>query len=231
VGASQSAGPSEAERARTVLASAASAEVTWLDPAVGLPVEPEARVGDQFVLQESRSESVPWRPVLVEIADAAPLPMPDRIRARLRVGGYAVVDDAAGQVLRICPRGVLLEQSGMWTNVPVAEFGVAVPDPLAAHEGSILSHLDKSHARFVESLTALLEPEHLQGVVRVWPAQLDRHGIVLRLQRLRRCRDIRIPFPTPARSTEEIRAGLHALEIQASRRRVTCRPMDRRGSS
>lgn len=229
--ASQSAGPSAAERARTVLASAVSAEVTWLDPAVGGAVESATRVGDRYVLQEPGSDTVPGRPVLVEIADAAPLPMPDRIRARLRIGGYAVVDDVAGQVLRICPRGVLLEQSGMWASIPVAEFCAAEPDPLAAHEGSILSHLDSSHARFVESLTALVEPEHLQGVVRVWPVQLDRHGIVLRLQYLRRRRDVRVPFPTPARTADEIRAGLRALEIQARRRRAACRPQDRRGSS
>jgi hypothetical protein len=230
VEANEIVGPSAAERARTVFASAASAEVTRLDAPAGCAVEPETRMAVHYVLHEPGPDTIPGRPVLVEIADAAPLPIPDRIRARLRIGGHAVGADDDQDVLRICPRGVLLEQSGMWASIPVSEFCAAQPDPLAAAEGSILSHLDAAHSRFIESLTALIEPEELHGVVRVWPAQLDRYGIVLRLQYLRRRRDVRIRFPMPAHTAEEIRSGLHALEIQARRRRAACRAPDRRRS-
>jgi hypothetical protein len=159
--------------------------------------------------------------VLVEVAEAAAVPVRSRILARLRVAGRAVgAADGAGQV-SVRPAAVTLEESGITAAVDVAAFDAARPDPLGCFEASFLSHLDAAHPDAVAALTRLVDPRRLYGVVRVWPLRLDRFGVVLRLEHLRRDQDVRLPFADPAVTADEARAGLHAL-VEAGRRRRPC---------
>jgi hypothetical protein len=161
--------------------------------------------------------------VTVEIADAAPLPVRDRILSRLRISGRAVIDPEDATVLKVVPSAVSLEEGGVVVPVDLAEFLTVEPDPLACEEGALLSHLDAVHPVFVARLTSLVDSRHRYGLVRVWPLRLDRHGIVLRLEYAGRHHDARLAFADSVRTSEEVRAQLHRLIAEAMRRRRACR--------
>jgi len=213
-----SEGPPVPERAKTVLSRATSAHVQWLDGDArtqrttwvsGLHlVEGQARLG---------------RPVSVEIAEAAPLPVRERVLRRLRVSGWAAPDPEDETVLQLVPSAITLEEAGVIGPVDVAEFLGAEPDALACCEAALLCHLDGAHPDFVATLASLVDSRHLYEVVRVWPLRLDRLGMVLRLESAQRHHDARIPFAESVRTPQEVRVQLHDLLSEATRRRQACR--------
>ena len=160
--------------------------------------------------------------MVVEVADVAALPVRDRILARVRVIGLAYADREDPRLLRVRPRSVVLEESGITACLGPGEFLGARPDPFGCREASLLSHLVASHPEFLDELTWTLDPRDLQGVVRVWPLRLDRFGLVLRLEYARRHRDVRLPFAVSVRTTDDARAQLRALAAEAGRRRRAC---------
>lgn len=208
-------GPSVPERARTVLARATSAHVLW----------PDRHRGPGWATYVARLEVVDGegsagRRVAVEIADAAALPVRERILSRLRITGRATPGPEDATVLRLVPSAVSIEEAGVVTPVDLAAFLTAQPDPWACDEAALLSHLDAAHPGFVAGLTSLVDSRHRYGVVRVWPLRLDRHGIVLRLEYARRHHDARLRFSDSARSPEGVQ--LHNLASEAMRRRRAC---------
>jgi hypothetical protein len=213
-------GPPFPERGRTVLLRATSAQVDWRDRGPG----PSS---DTFVASRvsflDRQGSRAGRPVTVEIAEAAPLPVRERILTRLRLSGRAVSDPEDATVLQLVPSAITLEEAGNVVPINVTAFLTVEPGPLACCEAALLSHLDAAHSDFVATLTSLVDPRHRYGVVRVWPLRLDQHGIVLRLEYARRHHDARLSFPTAARTPDEVRVQLHALVSEAMRRRQGCR--------
>lgn len=212
-------GPAVPEQARTVLARAISAQVVWRDA----DAEPaRASCAARLAVVEDLPGNA-GRPVTVEIADAAPLPVRDRILSRLRISGRAAIDPEDATVLRVVPSTVSLEEGGVVAPVDLAEFLTVEPAPMACEEGALLSHLDAVHPDFVAALTSLVDSRHRHGLVRVWPLRLDRHGIVLRLGYARRHHDARLPFAGLVRTPEEVRAELHRLAAEAMRRRRACR--------
>lgn len=200
--------PAPAERVRTILERAATAQLTWLDPGPGEPMAADVVAGVELVEQDPRV----CRPVLIEVADAAPLPVPDRIRARVRLHGYAQPPAAGGPALLRPLSAHLLDISGEHAVCPSALLA-AEPDPLATSEGGLLSHLDTAHRSFLDAITGLVRAEHLQSVVRVWPLELDRAGIVLRLQYGRGHRDVRLGFPGAASTSDDALERLQALAV------------------
>lgn len=219
----ETAGPTAAERARTVLARAASAQVTWLDPG-GAAESRRTRPASRFRLDEAtRGALASARRATVEVAEAAGLPVRERILTVVRVMGPATPDGHDPTLLWLRPSAVQVEASGTVTEVDLADFHRAEPDPLADSEATLLCHLDSMHADLVETLTSLVHPPHLQGVVRVWPLQLDQYGLVLRLDYARGHRDVRLAFATPAPTLDETRSRVHALADEATRRRHACR--------
>ncbi|CAM5481043.1 hypothetical protein SHIRM173S_07104 [Streptomyces hirsutus] len=99
-------------------------------------------------------------------------------------------------------------------------------DPLATAEARLLTHLADCHGDAVERLTRLVEPNSLHGVVRVQPLAVDRHGLTLRIERVRAGGDVRLPFHRPADDLGQLTERMHVLLSQASA--VTCpRPLQR----
>lgn len=161
-------------------------------------------------------------PAVLEWTDLAPVPVRDRVRARVRVTArlHAPEPDAGGTVLlRADVRQVAYICAGTTFLVSTADLAGARPDPVARAEARLLLHLAEDHQDHVEALAALLSPRDLLGVTRVTPLALDRYGIVLRLEHHRRHCDARLAFARPLSDPEELGHRIHGLLAHAHRHR------------
>ncbi|MEU6524482.1 DUF2470 domain-containing protein [Streptomyces sp. NPDC046924] len=225
--------PGAAERARSVLAAAWSCAVT----AGGFReefVEVHGMSDDGRVLLEAPEESALLTAAIcaprgepsavLEFADVAPVPVRKRIRARLWLAGRFTVED--GRLAFRAARVVLRQASGAVVVDP-DEFAAARPDPLATAEARLLTHLADCHGDAVDRLTRLVDPGSLHGAVRVRPLAVDRHGLTLRIERLRTGGDVRLPFHRPADDLGRLTERMHVLLSRASA--VSCpRPLPQR---
>lgn len=158
-----------------------------------------------------------------EFTDVAPVSTRDRIRAQVTLHGrLEITDHATGRStvgLRFHPARIILTETG---EPPLAlgaeELAQAAPDPLAEIEAGMLLHLAAAHPETIDRLTRLVEPRLLLGVTRVDPVRLDRHGIVLRLGRIRGHVDVRLPFSEPARDPAHASHLMRALLAHATTR-------------
>jgi hypothetical protein len=238
------AAPRPAERARTVVRASPSllvrtggtaAEVfrhgTGPTGTLVLVVDPEHPVA-------ARVRAVPGGlPVGVDAADFYPVPLPDRLRGRVRLVGWvreaapdagravAAADldedeDGAGAcVLRVdVAEAVLAEAGGASVVVSAAEYAAARPDPLAGLEARLLGHFLAEHPEELATLTALIPAaERGRGTPaepaggRVLPVGLDRYGLVLRV----RGRDLRLPFGEPLTCARQLPARMRDLLARA----------------
>jgi hypothetical protein len=208
---------SPSERARTILASSSSVEVT---SAAG-GTAPQDWMLRSLVLSAGSVPSRSVLPVEVEVADAAPLPVRDRIRARVRVAGSTTPEPDC-DALHVHARRVTLVEDGTSTDIAVDDLLAAEPDLLHDVEASVLGHLDSAHGDVVETLTRLLDARHLLGVVRVWPYRLDRHGLVLRLEYVTGHADHRLAFPAPLPSADRLSHEMTLLIARAASRPAPC---------
>ncbi|MEV0174248.1 DUF2470 domain-containing protein [Streptomyces sp. NPDC050803] len=219
---SWTAAPAAAERARSVLAAAWSCAVT----AEG---GREEFVGAHSVAEDGRVLlDVPEDSALVtaaicaprgeptavlEFADVAPVPVRNRIRARLWLAGWFAAEEGR---LAFQPTRVVLRRPDGAVVVDLDEFAAAEPDPLTLAEARLLTHLADCHSDAVERLTRLVEPDSLHGAVRVQPLAVDRHGLTLRIERARAHGDVRLPFHRPADDVAQLTERMHVLLAQAS---------------
>ncbi|MEV6612849.1 DUF2470 domain-containing protein [Streptomyces sp. NPDC051051] len=214
--------PGVAERARSVLAAAWSCAVTaqgGREEFVGAhTVADDGRV----FLRVPEDSALPTAAIcaprgepsaVLEFADVAPVPLRDRVRARLWLAGRFVPED--GRLALHATRVVLKEPSGA-VVVALDEFAAAAPDPLAAAEAQLLTHLADAHPDAVERLTRLVRKESLHGAVRVQPLAVDRHGLTLRIERARAHGDVRLPFHAPADDVGQLTERIHVLLTQAA---------------
>ncbi|MET7612401.1 DUF2470 domain-containing protein [Streptomyces seoulensis] len=216
------AGPGAAERARSVLAAAWSCAVT-ADGAREEYVGAHTVTGDGGVLLDVPEDSALFAAALcaprgeptavLEFADVAPVPVRQRIRARLWLAGWF---SRRGARLLFTPTRVVLRQPSGAVLIELAEYSAARPDPLATAEAQLLTHLADSHPDAVERLTRLVRPESLHAVTRVAPLAVDRHGLTLRIERTRAHGDVRLAFHTPADDVSQLTERMHALLTQAS---------------
>lgn len=216
------AAPAAAERARSVLAGSWSCAVTAegvREDLVGAhTVEEDGRIvlhvpEDSALLAAAICAPRGEPSAVLEFADVAPVPMRDRIRARLWLAGWFTVED--GHLAFRATRVVLRRPSGA-VVIDLDEFAAAAPDPLAGAEARLLTHLAEAHPDAVEKLTRLVEPGSLHGVLRVQPLAVDRHGLTLRIERRRAHGDVRLPFHTPADGVAQLTERMHVLLAQAS---------------
>ncbi|MET8583739.1 DUF2470 domain-containing protein [Streptomyces collinus] len=215
--------PGAAERARSVLAAAWSCGVT-ADGAREEYVGAHTVTEDGGVLLDVPDDSALVTAALcaprgepsavLEFADAAPVPVRDRIRARVWLAGRFA--PAAGGSLLFRPTRVVLRRPSGAVLVDLAEFAAARPDPLAAAEARLLTHLADAHPDAVERLTRLVRPESLHAATRVTPLAVDRHGLTLRIERVRAHGDVRLAFHTPADDVTQLTERMHALLARAS---------------
>ncbi|RZB13936.1 DUF2470 domain-containing protein [Streptomyces sp. F001] len=214
--------PATAERARSVLATSWSCAVTTEGVREELVGAHSVAEDGRVILQVPEDSALLAATIcaprgepsaVLEFADVAPVPMRNRIRARLWLAGWFAIEE--GHLAFRATRVVLRQTSGA-VVVDLDEFAVAAPDPLATAEARLLTHLADAHPDAVEGLTRLVEPGSLHGVVRVQPLAVDRHGLTLRIERRRAHGDVRLPFHTPADGVAQLTERMHVLLAQAS---------------
>lgn len=221
-----------AERARSVLAAAWSCAVT-AEGAREEFVGAHSVTDDGRVLLEVPEDSALLAAAIcaprgepsavLEFADVAPVPVRNRIRARLWLAGWFSVQDSR---LAFQPTRVVLRQQSGAVLVDLDEFATAAPDPLATAEARLLTHLADCHGDAVERLTRLVDMGSLHGAVRVQPLAVDRHGLTLRIERVRTGGDVRLPFHAPADDVAALTERMHVLLSQAAA--ASCpRPLQR----
>lgn len=208
----RSGGLTPAERVRNVLARALSAHVEWLDGQTPLDA---SEVTGVILGRGGEASGGQSRPVTVEVADVAPLPMADRVRARVRLHGHAGPVAGRPGAIRLHAVRVELEEAGTWTQITPDELRAAEADPVASSEGVFLCHLAHDHAGLVRTLTRLIDRDHLDGARRVVPLTVDRMGLTFRVEYRRGHRDVLLGFREPATSFDGVRAGLRDLAMQA----------------
>ncbi|MCH0543134.1 DUF2470 domain-containing protein [Streptomyces sp. MUM 203J] len=157
---------------------------------------------------------------LLEFTDIAPTAVRDRVRARVTVSGWLAPPagtDRHGDGLRLDTARVTLRTTAGLTDVGLDELALAEPDPLAADEAAMLTHLADAHGDLVAGLLRLAGPRLPRGAVRALPLALDRYGLTLRCEQDAAHHDLRLLFPSAARDAAE--AGAHI-------RRLLTAPLD-----
>ncbi|GAB2980265.1 DUF2470 domain-containing protein [Streptomyces pseudoechinosporeus] len=214
--------PATAQRARSVLATAWSCAVTaegGREEFIGVhTVAEDGRVllhlPDDSMLTAAAICAPRGEPsAVLEFADVAPVPVRNRIRARLWMAGWFAPEEGH---LTFSPTRIVLRDGGGAVVVDRDEYARAEPDPLATAEARLLTHLADCHPDAVERLTRLVEPDSLHGAVRVQPLAVDRHALTLRIERSRGHGDVRLPFHRPADDLGQLTERMHILLAQAS---------------
>jgi hypothetical protein len=211
-----SAGPSAAERVRSVLAAADSLDVVIGDRRNRLigrhAVDAEGVLTVRLPADSALAAAVgDGADASVEFTDVAPVALPNRVRAQLTLGGRLRPIDQGSGLVWLEPACVQLIEGARFTLVNVHEVRAAAPDPLARYESSMLLHLASVHSDVVTLLSRLLPVAHLQGVRLIHPLRMDRYGLVLRLERPGGERDVRLAFPTPSADASDAAVQMRIL--------------------
>ncbi|BBC38821.1 uncharacterized protein SGFS_101150 [Streptomyces graminofaciens] len=216
------AAPAAAERARSVLAAAWSCSVTaegGREEFLGAhTVTEDGRVllcapEDSTLLTAAICAPRGEPTAVLEFADVAPVPVRNRIRARLWLAGSFA---PRGEELEFQPTRIVLREPSGAVVVDLDEFAAAEPDPLTSAESRLLTHLADAHPDAVERLTRLVPHDSLHGAVRVQPLAVDRHGLTLRVERARTDGDVRLTFHKPADDVAQLTERMHILLGQAA---------------
>jgi hypothetical protein len=150
---------------------------------------------------------------VLEVADAAPVAVRERIRSRVRILGREVRSSCAA--LHVAVDEVVLVVGARSVTMSLAQLAQVEPDPLAGTEAAVLTHLVSAHDEVLRSLLQLVPPADLQGAVSVQPLRLDRHGIELRVEYVRGHRDHRLEFERPVTAPDELAPALTLLIARA----------------
>jgi hypothetical protein len=134
-------------------------------------------------------------------------------------GGFGEPDPHGAATLHVELAEVVLEENGARSWVPIDEYQSGEPDPLHLGAAEQLQHLLAHHPEAIEVLSRLCDSESLTGAIRVLPIALDRYGIVLRVERLRDHRDVRLPFRCRVGGGAEAAAEMRQLLALGQRRR------------
>ncbi|MFC7303226.1 DUF2470 domain-containing protein [Streptomyces monticola] len=212
------AAPTDAERARTILAAAGSLTLTTdghqndrvvlhvVDTASRLLLinPPDGRLTAELAVAPGSGLAS-----FAEFTDVAPVAVRDRVRARLALSGRLTL--ACPDTLLFRPARAALTEGDEVRAIDVACLAAAPPDPLAVQEAELLSHLDAAHGETVARLARLVPARLLLDVVGIRPVRIDSKGLVLRLERLRTHHDVRVPFASAATSPEDVGRRIHEL--------------------
>ncbi|MEU5220475.1 DUF2470 domain-containing protein [Streptomyces sp. NPDC020807] len=155
----------------------------------------------------------PSVPIRVELTDIAPVPVRDRVRARVTLTGLVDAPYSTDTTDSVCMRlgQAVLEDAAGRTFVPLAQLETAETDPVAGCEAGMLHHLVADHPDLVVRLLGLLDPTATHGLLRALPLALDRYGITLRLEHLDTRRDVRLPFAQPITEPDQLGLRIHGL--------------------
>jgi hypothetical protein len=125
-------------------------------------------------------------------------------------------DRSARLLIRIAT--VTVDEAGV-IPVSLTDYRDSEPDPLHVGAAEQLQHLAAHHPDAISTLSRLCDREALIGVTRVLPIALDRYGIVLRVERLRDHRDVRLAFARRIDTGIEAATEMRALLTQGAGRR------------
>jgi hypothetical protein len=213
-------GPSLAERARTAVAQARLAVVTWdeLEPAGRLrsPVTATAAIradgagGPVLLLapRETVTEALAASP-LVTVTVPAPAPL-GSLALTGTVWPRAEADGRLGyrldlRSLRFAGGG----DGGGGAPVPLAEYQAAAPDPLWRVAASAIGHLEHGH---MAELICWVRAHGMYQAEWVVPRGLDRFGLELAVISANGVAAVRLSFPAgPVSSLEDVPASLRAV--------------------
>jgi hypothetical protein len=209
-------GPSLAERARTAVAQARLAAVTWddLEPAGRLqsPVTATAAIrvdgagGPVLLLapRETVTEALAASP-LVTVTVPAPAPL-GSLALTGTVWPRAEADGRLGYRLDLRS---LRFAGGGGAPVPLAEYQAAAPDPLWRVAASAIGHLERGH---MAELIGCVRAHGMDQAEWVVPRGLDRFGLELAVISATGVAAIRLSFPDgPVSSLEDVPASLRAV--------------------
>ncbi|WP_424211325.1 DUF2470 domain-containing protein [Streptomyces sp. BI20] len=218
--------PTAAERVRSVLVAAHSMTLVTEGVRTEIRQLDGSDVLGRFHLHPAGPGPTPaeviGRPrVTMEFTDVAPTPVRDRVRARVTVTGLLLTPYTGEVGDSVCVeygQAVLESAEGRFV-LGLDELDTAHPDPLAAFESGMLTHLLDEHGELVTLLLRLVPPAALTGVRRALPLALDRHGVTLRLEGADPAadRDVRLPFASPLEDVEQSGAQIQALLTKARR--------------
>ena len=223
--------PNWAERARTVLAAAASASVLWDGGRVDLlGCHHDDPLGDVILTLQSTSTLVRAAreavggdlAVTIELTELCAVSTRERVRARVTlVGRMSEIDpDLSDRSARLLVRITEVSVNEVELNpVPLIDYRSSRPDPLHAGAAEQLQHLAAHHPDAIDVLSRLCDREAMIGVTRILPIALDRYGIVLRVERLRDHRDVRLPFQRRVDTGSEAATEMRALLTRGAARR------------
>lgn len=224
-------GPSPAERARTVLACAAV-------PTVDLTGRDAEEVGVHAVTVEGAPVLlVPATGLLGRRAACGPavatlhatrllpLPVPDRVLARVTIHGTLGLAADLPSALRMLDRTadpdqvvlVLEPHQVRLDGEPVDPdaYQLAAPDPIAPRSDKLVVHLIRRHVDQVMALTELLDRRLVDAAWTIAPAHIDRFGVTFHLAGPAGVALPRLDFPVAVRHQGQLPAALRALHRRA----------------
>jgi len=203
--------PTMAELSRTMLARS---RVGTLMTAGTAGAKPAATV--VALLGDPRGRPVVWldpaSPALAEVIARPTVSVrlsPDRLGVLVIEGNAAQLpaDKQGGQVpIRLEPSSVHVIL-GTRHNVELTAYTRARPDPLRRDAPRILAHLRHAHA---SDLLACLRAQISSDIEWAEPTGLDRHGLQLAILTGQGTGIVRLPFPRPVATLDELGAGLAA---------------------
>jgi hypothetical protein len=209
-------GPSLAERARTAVAQARLAAVTWDDLELAgrlrSPVTATAAIrvdgsgGPVLLLapRETVTEALAASP-LVTVTVPAPAPL-GSLGLTGTVWPRADADGRLGYRLDLRS---LRFAGGGGTPVPLAEYQAASPDPLWRVAASAIGHLERGH---MAELICCVRAHGMYQAEWVMPRGLDRFGLELAVISANGVAAVRLSFPDgPVSSLEDVPASLRAV--------------------
>jgi Protein of unknown function (DUF2470) len=157
------------------------------------------------------------RPCALEVADVAPLPLRNRIRARVRLqGSLLAAEPHVGLLWHFLPDQAWLHLDDETYRVGLTELAEARPDPFTRFEPGLLAHLESAHADVVAALVRPAGPRVAEDAARVRPLMLNRYGLALRIEYAHGHRDIHVPFPDPVDTGQGLTYAMRALVDHAT---------------
>lgn len=191
---------------------------------------------DSPVLGQTRFADNGELPVMLELADYAPVDLREPIRGLLWISGWLripgeeetrhvalhvaearphhrLLDLGHGATLvRLEPSSAVLADAEGTASLAPVDLASAHPDPFCTLEQRWLSHLEESHPEVLIALARHL-PAPLRATpgARVRPLGVDRCGLRLRVETPNGDHDVRLAWPQEATTVPELRTQLTAL--------------------
>lgn len=238
--------PTAAERARSLVARGGHAAIVGTgEPGPITPlmhhVHPDGAADlllpdDSVLLERLRASGAGELPVMLELTEHTPVPMPDQVRELLWIVGrlHEPTPSAARHLalrlselrphprlldvghtailVRLRPGSTVYSDAESSAATSADELAAARPDPFCLFEHQWLAHLDDAHPEVFTSLMRHLPSTlRLADGARVRPLGVDRLGLRIRVQTPSGDHDVRLAWSGEATTVEELRTRLGEL--------------------